>query len=210
MDGCRTLGHTIHRELVPLPSSARSEQVSSQESTWRGASAEPVDTTLSFDEVYAEGFAFVFRVLRSLGVRPWRLEDAAQDVFTVVHRKLAQFEGRSSVKTWLFGIAQRVASDYRRTERRKLSRLEPLSADMRCENEAPDAKLEAAQAASFIDRFLDSLSPEKRALFALVFIEEIPVPEVAGMLQIPLNTAYSRIRTLRADLRKALERQNRR
>jgi RNA polymerase sigma-70 factor (ECF subfamily) len=158
--------------------------------------------------VYADGFAFVFRVLRSLGVPLDRLEDAAQDVFTVVHRRLGDFEGRSSPKTWLFGIAQRVASDYRRTARRKSSHLQPLPEDHPGLTASPQAHLEAQRAATFVDAFLATLSSEKREIFALVFLEELPVPEVAQALDIPLNTAYSRVRIVRQELRTALERRN--
>jgi RNA polymerase sigma-70 factor (ECF subfamily) len=166
----------------------------------------PADALPTFDQVYADGFPFVFRVLRSLGVHPHRLEDAAQDVFTVVHRRLAEFEGRSSIRTWLFGIAQRVASDYRRGERRKASQLDPLTPDIQSEHASPHANLEARRAADFVDEFLKSLSSQKREVFALAFMEEMPAGEVAQALGIPLNTAYSRIRTVRAELKKALER----
>ena len=178
----------------------------SEHEAWKtgdGVAAAP-----TFDRIYAEGFPFVFRVLRSLGVAPVRLEDAAQDVFTVVHRRLGDFEGRSSVRTWLFGIAQRVASDYRRAERRKPSGLEALPAELSCERASPHANLEAQRAADFLDAFLRSLGEDKRALFALAFLEEMPASEVAQALGIPLNTVYSRIRTLRAELGKALKRRN--
>ncbi len=168
--------------------------------------AQPQAVPATFDQVYSEGFGFVFRVLRTLGVRPDRLEDAAQDVFTVVHRRLGEFEGRSSVRTWLFGIAQRVASDYRRSDRRKSSRLEPLIADVPSEQSSPQARLEAQHAAHFVDEFLKTLSSQKREVFALAFMEEMPPGEVAQALGIPLNTVYSRIRTVRGELRTALER----
>jgi RNA polymerase sigma-70 factor (ECF subfamily) len=164
----------------------------------------------SFERVYAEGFPFVFRVLRSLGVHPERLEDAAQDVFTVVHRRLSDFEGRSSLRTWLFGVAHRVASQYRRSDRRKGSRTEPLPEQLEHEGVSPEAHVEGQQAADFVDDFVKSLSEEKRAVFALAFMEEMPAAEVAQALGIPLNTAYSRIRNVRELLRKALERRKRR
>ena len=68
----------------------------------------------SFDQIYAQHFAFVWRVLRTFGVAEAALEDAAQDVFVVVHRRLPEFEGRSAITTWLFAIARRVAGSHRR------------------------------------------------------------------------------------------------
>ncbi len=73
----------------------------------------------AFDAVYAEHFSFVWRNLRRLGVRESHLDDASQEVWVVVHRRLPSFEGRSSLRTWLVGIAVRVASDHRRWRRRK-------------------------------------------------------------------------------------------
>src|SRR5687768_12204599 len=72
-----------------------------------------------FDEVYAENFPFVWRCLRALGVPQALLDDATQDVFVVVHRQLDAFEGRSSVRTWLYGIARKVAFNHRRRQQRK-------------------------------------------------------------------------------------------
>src|SRR5689334_15233045 len=69
---------------------------------------------LTFKEVYEEQFRFVWRSLRRLGVRESDVADAAQDVFLVVHRRLGEFEGRSKVSTWLYGICYRVARDRRR------------------------------------------------------------------------------------------------
>lgn len=114
----------------------------------------------SFERVYADHFAFAWRSLRLLGVAQDVLEDAAQEVFTVVSRQLPEFSGRSSVRTWLFSIVQRTAANYRRRHR--------------------------------------------RALFVLVLLEEVPAPEAARTLGLPLNTLYSRVRSLRAGLRRAL------
>ncbi len=75
--------------------------------------------TLDFEAIYDEHFDFVFRNVRRLGVPDAHVDDAVQEVFLVVHRRLAEFEGRSSVKTWIFGVLARVAADHRRSIRRK-------------------------------------------------------------------------------------------
>jgi len=85
----------------------------------------------SFEELYREYFAFTWRALQALGVSRDVLDDAAQEVWVVVHRRLAGFEGRSKAKTWLFGIAVNVARNQRRHARRRPpmepSHVEPLS-----------------------------------------------------------------------------------
>jgi DNA-directed RNA polymerase specialized sigma24 family protein len=78
--------------------------------------AEDVST---FDAVYATYFDFVWTSLRRLGVAESSLDDAVQDAFLVVHRQFGGFDGRSRLKTWLFGIALRVARDHRRRIHRK-------------------------------------------------------------------------------------------
>ena len=65
-------------------------------------------------EVYTTHFRHVWHSLRRIGV-PWAdLEDAAHDVFVVVHRRLTDFDPERPIKPWLSGIAYRVASDRRR------------------------------------------------------------------------------------------------
>lgn len=63
----------------------------------------------SLREIYASHAAAAWRSLRRLGVHESELEDALQDVFLIVHRRLADFEGRAALRTWIYGIVLRVA-----------------------------------------------------------------------------------------------------
>jgi RNA polymerase sigma-70 factor, ECF subfamily len=148
----------------------------------------------SFDEVYARHFAFVWRVLRTFGVPDAALEDAAQDVFVVVHRRLPEFEGRAALTTWLFAIARRVASGHRR--KGNDGRTEPLGDEPAGVSDT-FAALSRAQAAATVMAILDTMDEDKRMVFALVELEQLSVPEVARMLALNLNTAYSRLRLAR-------------
>ena len=149
----------------------------------------------TFDEVYAAHFTFVWRVLRTFGVAEAGIEDAVQDVFVVVHRRLADFEGRAAMTTWLFAIARRIASGYRRrTSGRRTEELidDPVgTADT-------FAALSRAQAAATVMAILERMDEDKRAVFALVELEQMNVTEVATVLEINVNTAYSRLRLARA------------
>jgi RNA polymerase sigma-70 factor (ECF subfamily) len=171
-----------------------------------GAAGEVDAPNVDFDAVYEHHFDFVWRSLRLLGVPAESVEDAAQDTFSVVSRQLARFEGRSSLKTWLFAILQRVAANHRRSARRKLQRLEPLSETVVGREPTPFAHAEAAEAIDLIHSFCRTLDPERRAVFVLSLLEEVPAPEVAQVLGIPVNTVYSRVRSLRDGLRTALQR----
>jgi RNA polymerase sigma-70 factor (ECF subfamily) len=150
----------------------------------------------SFDEVYDQHAPFVWRVLRTFGVGEAQIEDAVQDVFVVVHRRLAEFEGRAAITTWLFAIARRVASVHRRRAGNDRTRTEPLL-DEPAGTADTYAAMSRAQAAATVLSILETLDEDKRVVFALVELEQLSVPEVARMLDIKLNTAYSRLRLAR-------------
>lgn len=164
------------------------------------------ENTSNFDEVYVQHFGFVWRCLRGLGVPAAGLDDAAQDVFLAVHRQLPGFRGEAGIRTWLYGIARHIASNHRRRERRKLAPLEPLQPDTVAGEPDPLQRAADAQAASFVEQFLQKLDTKKREVFLLAMIEEMTIPEVAAALSIPLNTAYTRFRRVRAEFQRALER----
>ncbi len=167
---------------------------------------EPLEPPSSFDDVYAEHFAFVWRCLRGLGVTQAALDDAAQDVFLVVYRQLAGFRGEAGIRTWLYGIARHVAANHRRRDRRKSTPLEPLQPETVAPGPDPLQRAADAQAASFVERFTQKLDTKKREVFLLAMIEEMTIPEVAAALSIPLNTAYTRFRRVRAEFQRALAR----
>jgi RNA polymerase sigma-70 factor, ECF subfamily len=163
----------------------------------RAPTAAP-DDAVDFDEIYGRHFAFVWRSLRALGVTEDCAEDAAQDVFVVVHRRLGEFEGRAKVTTWLYAISRRVASDYFR-RRRKTSIVSEKEADTLPDRRgaSPLMSVESARAAQTLERFLSTLDTDQRDVFFLMCIEELSAPEAAELLQTKLNTVYSRLRLAR-------------
>jgi len=162
---------------------------------------------LDFEEVYAAHFEFVWRSARSLGVPESALDDVAQDVFVVVHRRLAEFEGRSSVRTWLARILVRVVSESRRRFRRKEGQHTPLTDESHASS-APTPHDSAArkEAARLLEQILGEMDDDRRTVFVLAEIEQMPVPEIAEALSVNLNTVYSRLRLARRDYEKAVER----
>lgn len=160
---------------------------------------------LDFVQVYTEHFDFACRSLRLLGVSAEALEDAAQDVFGVVSRRLPEFAGNASLKTWIFAIAQRVAANYRRARRRKQGALRPLLDEPPAATGSPEEHAEAMQAAARIQAFCDTLDESRRALLILALFEDVPARELALALGVPLFTVYSRIRSLRSALERFLE-----
>jgi RNA polymerase sigma-70 factor, ECF subfamily len=152
--------------------------------------------------VFREHAAFVWRVLRRLGVNERDVEDVCQEVFLIVHKKLGGFEGRSSLRTWIYGICIRAASDYRK---RAFRRNEKLTESPPEAVSASDPHGEAAgkQARLLLDRILDELDDDKRAVFVLYEIEELPMADVAAAVDCPVQTAYSRLHAARALVEKA-------
>jgi RNA polymerase sigma-70 factor (ECF subfamily) len=165
---------------------------------------EPV-AALSLERVYAEHAPFVWRTVRRLGVPAASVEDAVQDVFIVVHRRLAEFEGRSTVRTWLFGIVRRVVRDHRPSKRQEPTDASALDAFPGRED-GPLVLAERAQAARVLLGLLDELDEDKREAFILVDLEEMSVPEAAEAISANTNTVYSRVRAARQELEQALGR----
>ncbi len=146
-----------------------------------------------FREVYQAHHGFVWHALHRFGLNGAALEDALQDVFVVAYRRREALEGSS--KAWLYAIARRVASNHRRSARRRDARADALS---QVESHARRAVPEAILA---LDRYLDRLSAEDRELFVLSEVEGMTGPEIAAAWGLNVNTLYTRIRKLRASLR---------
>jgi RNA polymerase sigma-70 factor (ECF subfamily) len=160
----------------------------------------------SFDEVYQAHVRFVWRTVRAFGVAEAHLEDAVQDVFVVVHRRLHEFAGRARIETWLFAIARRVAGAYRRTASRKTDRQQAIDDVVLASADDTFAAISRAQAAAAVAAVLDTLDEDKRVVFTLVELEQMSVPDVAALLELNLNTAYSRLRLARRAFEAAVAR----
>jgi RNA polymerase sigma-70 factor (ECF subfamily) len=170
----------------------------SSEPESRGASgAEPPRVVASFPELYRENFQFVWRVARSLGVPERRIEDAVQDVFIIVHRRLAEYDARASARAWLFEITRRVAHDHRRTVRRKET-TEPLPEGLDDAVAPGPAQIaETAEDLRLVESIVAGMPEEQSVVFVLAEIEQMTAPEIAETLAIKLNTVYSRLRRAR-------------
>jgi RNA polymerase sigma-70 factor, ECF subfamily len=151
------------------------------------------------------GARFVPQTLRYLGVPEQVLHDVAQDVLLVALRRLGDFEGRSTLKTWLYGICIRVAHDYRR----KSSSNRELLVDSMPEATAPapqEIAVEQAEWRSALGALLDDLDEKQREAFVLYEIQRLSMKEVADALGCPLKTAYFRHKSARERVLAAFKR----
>jgi RNA polymerase sigma-70 factor (ECF subfamily) len=145
----------------------------------------------TFDQVFEEHAPYVWRVLRRLGVRHDDVKDVCQEVFIVVHGKLSTYDGRCSISTWLWGLCRRKASEYRRAPHVAREDL-VVAPPERGEPPSQESEMDHRTKLRLLDAALAGLDEDKRAVFVLHGIEEVPMKEVAEACGCPLQTAYSR------------------
>ncbi len=157
-----------------------------------------VRAAASFTALYQEHFGYVWRSLRRLGIPDADLPDLAHDVFVVVHRKLGDYDPARPAKPWLFGICFRVALDKKRKASSFRESLVEGAGDRVPARDRPaDDVVEAREAHEEVMRALDGLDLDKRAVFVLHELEGLSMPEIARVVDAPLNTLYSRLRLAR-------------
>lgn len=159
---------------------------------------------LDFEQIYRAHFRRTWRLLKRVGVTEALLDDAAQDVFVVVHRRLNQLESLEQVQSWIYGIALRVASDYRRRGARTQKRRAELPSEV--QDGDPVRTMEMRQSLRILYEILSELDESKRTVFVLAELERMTAPEIAELLQLNLNTTYARMRAARLRFEKCLTR----
>jgi RNA polymerase sigma-70 factor (ECF subfamily) len=163
-----------------------------------------------------EHFPFVWRnAQRLLGI-DGVVDDVVQEVFIVALRRLPEFEGRSSVRTWLYSILRRVAANHRRTRRKPDHDVTGDIDVIAARESGPHMKAEKCEALKVLHEMLEKMDEDKREVFILAEIEGMSAPEIAEVTGTTLSTVRARRRDARAkfDLlaksyRARLERQGR-
>lgn len=167
---------------------------------------DPTDPS-ALTAIYRAHSTYVWRVLRHCGVPDADLDDAVQETFLVVFRRLPEFRGSASLRTWIYAVAVRVASTRRRSQRREAARREKAGAQMHGGSAVdPEDELARTEAAELVDRLLDELDPAKRTVFVLAEIEGVKVPEISKILGVNPRTVHSRLRLARERFGTALRR----
>jgi RNA polymerase sigma-70 factor, ECF subfamily len=155
------------------------------------------------EALYREHFAFVWRNARRLGCTDEWVDDAVHEVFLVATRRLDEFEGRSSVRTWLFAIAFRVVGRMRRDRARRHAHVSRYAAEQPAL--VSDAVRES-EAAQYLRQLLLKLSEPQRVVLILAELEGFTSLEIAETLGIAAGTVDSRLRAARTQLARALAR----
>jgi len=135
---------------------------------------------------------------RDLGAR-----DATQEVFFVAYRRRADYQATAPIRSWLCGIARRVAADVRRGHARSERRLRAMPSPENTDD--PSDALRNSEAAAIVIAFLETLDEDTRMAFVLMELEGLSAPEVALAERVKLNTVYSRLRRARAAFARVVE-----
>jgi RNA polymerase sigma-70 factor, ECF subfamily len=191
--------------MAQLPHKIRDMQPPRARPVEVGASAPPaeVDATAPFPDIVRAYSGYVWRVLRCLGAAEADLDDLCQETFLIVHRRLATFEGRSALRSWIYGIAFRVVSDHRSRAHRRHETVTDRPPE-RAALAAQEESLERREEWAMLDRLLRQLSDEQRHVFVLYEVEELSMREIAEIVKCPIQTAYSRLHAARKNVSDAL------
>jgi RNA polymerase sigma-70 factor, ECF subfamily len=150
-------------------------------------------------------YAFVWRLLRRLGLAEGDADDAAQQVFLAASGRLSGVEPARE-RAFLYGVALNVGARARRSLGRR--REEPLEAAAERVAPEPNAEqvLEHRQARALLDQLLDEMPEDLRVVFVLFELEELSTPQIAELCEIPVGTAASRLRRAREDFEERVAR----
>ncbi len=166
-------------------------------------------SVLDFDTVYETHVDFAWRAARRMGLGAADAEDVVQEAFVVVHRRLAEFEGRADIKTWVFKILLHLVRHHFRSHQRRpgdhagddAGSLRELATE-----QDPASALERSEAVSVLDRLLRQLDEDKREVLVLAEIEQMTLAQIAEVTGVNPNTVASRLRAARQDFQKLLRR----
>lgn len=169
----------------------------------------PGDAVPSFAAIYRRYFDFIWSSVRRLGVSGDAADDVVQEVFVVIHSRIHTLQQPDSLRSWIYGVVRRTVRAHHRSRRaRETPRVGLAFFDEKHESNQPTPfddtnRIDQLQ---LLAKLLGELDEAKREVFVLAELEEMTVPEIAEAIEIPLNTAYSRLRAARAAFEQALVR----
>ena len=153
-----------------------------------------------FARYQARVHRFVLRLVRSEA----SAEELTNEVFMEVWRNAARFEARSSLSSWILGIAHnRAISSLRK--RRESSLEEGVAEAIADDSDTPEVELQKAGKGAQLRACIDRLSTDHREIVDLVYYQEMSISEAAEVLSIPENTVKTRMFYARKKLSELLK-----
>jgi len=153
-----------------------------------------------FDRHHEAIYRLVSRLLRS---EPSEIDDLVQTTFLEVWHAAARFAGRSSVKSYLFGVAANTVRHHVRNARRRRTLLDSWPPP--AHGAAPDDAVSRAQQVGRLAAALDTLPHDLRVAYVLCDLEDVPGVEAARLLDVRPGTLWRRLHEARRALRAAID-----
>jgi RNA polymerase sigma-70 factor, ECF subfamily len=153
----------------------------------------------SLEAIFDEQFGYVWTTLRHLGVGEAEREDLVHEVFLKVHSRLDEYDETRPIRPWLFGFAYRVAADHHRSASHRFEIL-GVPRDVAADDPPGDERIAAREQRELILRALQTIDIDWSALLVMHDVDDVPMPKIARILDIPLDTAYLRLRLAREQL----------
>jgi RNA polymerase sigma-70 factor, ECF subfamily len=134
-------------------------------------------------------------------------EDTAQEALVLAYRRIHQFRGDASVRTWMISIAWRLSLSRRRRLSWKVRRMVTPAAELdglRSTVPSADVRLQKAEMMAIVRRHIRQLPPKLRDALLLAAAGDLTQDELAEALNVPPSTFRGRLRDARLRLKKAL------
>lgn len=164
--------------------------------------------------VVREYLGQILRAARAAGLDPQRAEDVTQATFATFLEKAEQFEGRSRVRTWLFGILYKKIAEARRETQREVQmddidavveqRFKPDGTWGR-PPEPADERLYRTEVNQLIEDCLEVVPTQQRMAFILREVEELGTEEICKILEVTRTNLGVLLYRARNRLRECLE-----
>ncbi|MEO6602799.1 MAG: sigma-70 family RNA polymerase sigma factor [Polyangiaceae bacterium] len=161
-------------------------------------SALPDEQQARLARLVTEQFAFVWRLLRRIGVPASDADDATQQVFIAVSQRIQDIR-EDAERAFLFSTALNVGARARRSRGRKR---EDFGVDLEQHVDPTPSQeelLDRQRTRELLDTLLEEMPVELRVVFVLYEIEQLTSVEIADIVAIPVGTVASRLRRARED-----------
>jgi RNA polymerase sigma-70 factor (ECF subfamily) len=161
-----------------------------------------------WEAAYRDHFKPVWRFVTRLGVRPEHVEDVTHEVFLTAFKRLDSYDQSRPLGPWLFGIAFRLAGDFKRLAfiKREVPQEAETNEVAATSGPVAEKSVAAREARAMIDEILETMDHDQRAVFVMHDLDGIAVPQIAQAVDVPLATAYSRLRLARQQFNAGVKR----